>query len=267
MRRLLSWYAQNFNRRHHRCGHLFQNRYRSILCEEDPYLLELVRYIHLNPIRAGILSGVSQLNRYALTGHATIMGESDHDWQDVDDVLGMFSEDRKTAKTAYLRFVTSGISQGRRKDLVGGGLVRSMGGWAALKQSRQDGVQMMSDERILGSGEFVESVLSQADEVFEKRTLARAQGLNLDILVQIVAEHLGADADSIKSPVKARTASRARGIVCFLAGDRLGMKGAEIAMKMHLTPSSVSKLSAKGRKDPLSVQMDRLLLEDSGNRS
>ncbi len=54
MRRLLTGYAQQFNRRHQRHGHLFQNRYKSILCEEDRYLLELVRYIHLNPMRAGI---------------------------------------------------------------------------------------------------------------------------------------------------------------------------------------------------------------------
>ena len=53
MRRLLTGYAQQFNRRHRRYGHLFQNRYKSFLCEEELYLLELVRYIHLNPIRAG----------------------------------------------------------------------------------------------------------------------------------------------------------------------------------------------------------------------
>jgi len=262
MRRLLTWYAQRFNRRYHRCGHLFQNRYHSILCEEEPYLLELVRYIHLNPIRAGILSDINELNSYALTGHATVMGNTHRDWQDVDGVLCMFGEQVETARSAYLRFVTSGISQGRRDDLVGGGLVRSLGGWAALKHSRQDGARMMSDERILGSGEFVDSVLSQADEAYEKRTLARAKGLDLEKLVQIVADHLGTDVDSVKSAVKARRASRARGIVCFLARDRLGMKGTEIARTMHLTPSGVSKLSDKGRKDPLSEQMDRLLYEN-----
>jgi len=55
MRRVLSWYAQYFNHKHKRSGHLFENRYKSILCEEDRYLLALVRYIHLNPVRAGIV--------------------------------------------------------------------------------------------------------------------------------------------------------------------------------------------------------------------
>ena len=53
MRRLMTGYAVTFNKRHKRIGHLFQNRYKSIACEEDPYLLELIRYIHLNPLRAG----------------------------------------------------------------------------------------------------------------------------------------------------------------------------------------------------------------------
>jgi len=74
MRRLLTGYAQQFNRRHRRYGHLFQNRYKSFLCEEERYLLELVRYIHLNPIRAGIIKDLKSLNSYSRSGHAVIMG-------------------------------------------------------------------------------------------------------------------------------------------------------------------------------------------------
>ena len=68
MRRLPTSYAVHFNRRHHRSGHLFRNRYKSILCRQDPYLPELVRYIHLNPLRAGIVSGLSELDRYHTAG-------------------------------------------------------------------------------------------------------------------------------------------------------------------------------------------------------
>jgi len=64
MRRLLTGYALSYNLRHHRCGHLFQNRYKSILCEEDPYLRELIRYIHLNPLRAGLVEDSEELGRY-----------------------------------------------------------------------------------------------------------------------------------------------------------------------------------------------------------
>ena len=60
MRRLLTSYAVTFNRRHKRHGHLFRNRYKSILCQEDPYMLELVRYIHLNPLRAGLVESIEK---------------------------------------------------------------------------------------------------------------------------------------------------------------------------------------------------------------
>lgn len=73
MRRLLTGYAIFYNRRHHRFGHLFQNRYKSIICEEDSYFTELVRYIHLNPLRAGIVECLAQLDSHPWCGHGVIM--------------------------------------------------------------------------------------------------------------------------------------------------------------------------------------------------
>jgi REP element-mobilizing transposase RayT len=86
MRRLLTGYVVSFNRRHKRSGQLFQNRYKSIVCQEDIYLSELVRYIHLNPVRAGIVENVMELNRYLYCGHSALMGKKGHPWQDVDHV-------------------------------------------------------------------------------------------------------------------------------------------------------------------------------------
>ena len=74
MRRLLTGYAQYYNRRHKRHGQLFQNRYKSILCQEEPYLLELVRYIHLNPLRAGKVKTLEELDAYPFSGHSALMG-------------------------------------------------------------------------------------------------------------------------------------------------------------------------------------------------
>lgn len=129
MRRLLTGYAQQFNRRHNRSGHLFQNRYKSFLCEEEPYLLELVRYIHLNPIRAHAVEGMTALAGYPWSGHASLMGRKSHDWQDTGFVLSLFNEKQALAISAYASFVEKGIIKGQRPDLVGGGLVRSSGGW------------------------------------------------------------------------------------------------------------------------------------------
>ena len=87
MRRLLTGYVVSFNRRHNRRGQLFQNRYKPIVCQESAYLKELVRYIHLNPVRAGIVPGIKNLNRYAYSGHSALMGKHERPWQDVSYVL------------------------------------------------------------------------------------------------------------------------------------------------------------------------------------
>ena len=80
MRRLLTGYVINFNLRHKRYGHLFQNRYKSIVCEDDPYLLELTRYIHLNPLRAGIVKDMIALSHYPWTGHSVLIDKIKRDW-------------------------------------------------------------------------------------------------------------------------------------------------------------------------------------------
>ena len=82
MRRLLTGHAIRYNRRHRRSGHLFQNRYKSILCQEDSYLLELVRYIHLNPLRARLVEDLKQLDKYAFCGHGVIMGKHEQSYSD-----------------------------------------------------------------------------------------------------------------------------------------------------------------------------------------
>ena len=82
MTRLLTGYAVFYNRRHGRHGHLFQNRFKSIIVEEDAYFQELVRYIHLNPLRAGIIDSIFKLERYRWCGHSVILGKLKNDWQD-----------------------------------------------------------------------------------------------------------------------------------------------------------------------------------------
>ena len=128
MRKLLTGYAVNYNRRHNRYGHVFQNRYKSLVCEEDPYLLELTRYIHLNPLRAGAVKNLEELGGYPWCGHSGITGRLKRDWQDTGTVLGYFGKRRKKAIERYEKFVGEGIEAGSRPELVGGGLIRSVGG-------------------------------------------------------------------------------------------------------------------------------------------
>ncbi len=153
MRRLLTGYAVEFNLRHKRAGHLFQNRYKSIVCDEDPYLLELVRYIHLNPVRAGLISSLSELEDFAWSGHAEILGKAANPLTSVDQVLAHFSRRRQTAKEKYQTFIADGLTASSLVKLSSGGKRNSLALNPILSEDD------VFDERILGGGGFVENLL------------------------------------------------------------------------------------------------------------
>jgi chromosomal replication initiation ATPase DnaA len=156
--------------------------------------------------------------------------------------------------------MSNGIALGRRPELVGGGLIRSMGGWATVKEYRSANIRVISDERILGSSDFAESVLKRANEKYEKKTHAIAKGMNVDALIGIVADYLKVSAKIIKSNSKQQPSGRARAIICYLASGRLGVSGAQLAHKLQLSPSAVSKLISRGRQDSLSDKIDSQLI-------
>jgi putative transposase len=247
MRRLLTGYAVSFNRRHKRHGQLFQNRYKSIVCQEDAYLKELVRYIHLNPVRAGIVPGLKELNQYPYCGHSTLMGKKEREWQDVAYVLGYFGRTAGQAKKAYLNFMEGGIAQGRREDLTGGGLIRSVGGWAEVKQFKRQGHEhVMSDERILGDSAFVEGLLSQAEEAYERRYELKRLGYDADRIAKRVAEIYDLDPREFLSKGKQELKVRARSLFCFWAVKELGMSLRELAGRLEMSPPAVGYSVERG---------------------
>lgn len=254
MRRLLTGYAVTFNYRHRRSGHLFQNRYKSILCQEDAYLTELVRYIHLNPVRAGIVNDLLRLDSYEFCGHSTLVGNYSRPWQDTDAVLGFFAERYPVATKAYRTFVGKGIHQGKREDLIGGGLIRSAGGWSNLMAMRKEKSFHKSDERILGDSDFVENVLREAREQKERKTMLNTRGVNLDRLASIVAELMNIEAPVVFAPGKERTRVAARSLLCFWAVRELGLPLTELSRKLGISPSAIS----------LSVQRGERLAEQNG---
>jgi hypothetical protein len=178
-----------------------------------------------------------------------------HKWQDTEYILKLFGETLFSARKAYSQFVAEGIALGRMPNLVGGGLLRSIGGWSALRDARSAGQRVASDERILGSSDFVDFVLKQAQEVYETRTMTKLAGIDLDMLLQTITDHLGLEPKVVKSSVKQRTASRARAILCCLAIDRCSFTGASVARKLNLSPSAVSKLADRGRHDALTQEI------------
>jgi REP element-mobilizing transposase RayT len=248
MRKLLTGYAVTFNRRHRRHGHLFQNRYKSVLCEEEAYLQELVRYIHLNPFRAGLVKGLRELGSYPYSGHSVLMGKKKRAWQDRDYVLRYFGQTEREAKKRYVSFVSKGIEEGSRPDLVGGGLLRTVGGWKGLKDLRDSGERVRGDERILGGSEFVERVLRESDEEWEKKSLLRQRGVNLERLLEKFAGRFGVDSEDLKSGSKVSTVAKARAVLCYLGVRKLGLTSVTMSKELGISPSAVSKAIVRAQK-------------------
>ena len=248
MRRLLTGHGATYNRRHRRSGHLFQNRYKSILCQEETYLLELVRYIHLNPLRAKLVKDLSDLDTYPYTGHRILMGKGGHQWQDAEYVLKRFGRTVTVARRKYREFMTKGVSAGRRPDLVGGGLVRSMGGWAAVKALRKAKVYMKGDERILGDSDFAEQVLGQNRETYERKQALKAKGVDENAVARRVAELLDVDVQLVWSPGKNRLIVKARSLLCYWLVSELGMSMSQLARQLDLSVTAISQSVERGKR-------------------
>jgi REP element-mobilizing transposase RayT len=246
MRRLLTGHAVYFNRRHRRWGHLFQNRYKSILCQEDNYLLELVRYIHLNPLRAKQVSDLNKLERYPYCGHSVLLGHNVNNWQSVDETLMLFGEKMSAARRRYREFVKKGLNQGRRPELVGGGLIRSIGGWQAFKALNRTDTHLKSDERILGDSDFVEKVLKKAQEKRERQYQLEADGFNIDQVAQRVAAILGVKCEQVWEKGKHPQTVKARSLLCYWVVRELGISATELARRIGITQPAISQSVKRG---------------------
>ena len=278
MRRLMTGYAVTFNKRHKRSGHLFQNRYKSIVCEEDPYLLELIRYIHLNPLRARLVPDLKELDKYPWTGHSAILGrrknpllpppsaegglffqfrpETEKDnkkprhpcnpcqkrplaEKTIEDVLLNFGNAKKVSQRRYREFVKNGIEQGKCPEFQGGGLVRSAGGNKAGLIGRKKEDREKGDARVLGSGDFVNDALSKAGEEWEAKAGSRPP---LDAPLHTVSEAFDLSSRQLKSRSRRKPILDARSVLARVAVRDHGYQGIGVAEALSLSPSTVSRI-------------------------
>lgn len=246
MRKLLTGYVVNFNRRHRRHGHLFQNRYKSIVCQEDLYLKELVRYIHLNLLRGGWVKNLNALSQCPWSGHSALMGHVKREWQDTEYVLSFFGEDRGRRKQ-YLSYLEKGIALGRRPELVGGGLIRSLGGWSEVLALRNRGEKQVSDQRILGDSEFVQEVISGLDKLVKENLRLSGQRINIDALAAKVCEKYDISQGELRSGSRRRDIVMARGAMSWIAVRELGYSGADVARYLGVTTSCVTRIVSAAR--------------------
>ncbi len=231
MRRLLTGYAIYFNRKHRRAGHLFQNRYKSFAVEEDTYFLELIRYIHLNPVRAGIISDLDRLVLYPYTGYSALMGRTKYSFMEVDEVLLNFGGNLKRARQSLKEFMEGGIALGRQAHLLGGGLKRSL---AKLDPESKRDLQAY-DERILGSGLFVEAILKDID----KGDKGAQEDSLLKELLDRVATHYNLSLPELCSGSRRKVVSKARAAAVFNATKRLGTSPRVLSQVLGVAPSTI----------------------------
>jgi REP element-mobilizing transposase RayT len=247
MRQLLTGYAVNFNIRHRRHGHLFQNRYKSIVCQEETYLMELVRYIHLNLLRAGIVKDIEELNRSPWSGHSALAGKVKRPWQDTGYVLSHFGHGAK-ARRNYIGFVEEGIPLGRRPERVGGGLVRSLGGWSGVLARRMRSDRQASDQRILGDGDFVQAIWKEMDERGKDNFRVSREKMGLGELAEKVCGVHGLQPNELRAGSRRHTVIRARGEFSEVAVKLLGYAGAEVARFLGVTSSCVTRIASQEKR-------------------
>lgn len=162
-----------------RTGHVFQGRYKALLIDADRYLLELIRYVHLNPVRAGTATTAES---WPWSGHRAYAGTEIVPWLTTDWVLGMLTSEVTTARKAYVSFVNGGLSEGRRDEFHSG----------------------TCEGRLLGDDDFIDATLGKAREERSRATVA-------DVL-NAVCQVYGCSADELRSPGKARPFTEARAV-------------------------------------------------------
>jgi putative transposase len=249
MRRLLTGYAVYYNRRHERHGPLFQNRYKSIICQEDSYLIELVRYIHLNPLRAKSVIDLENLDSYLYCGHSALMGEVKRDWQDVEYVLGFYGKGAGIAQEKYRSYMEEGIKLGKRPELVGGGLIRSLGGWDEVKRIRVNGKdRIKSDQRILGESEFVADILLESENQFNRKYRLKNRGYDFEKVLNRVSAIFQKKEEYITGKGRQRDRVKAKDLLCFWSVTELGISMVDLARRFDVTPAAVSCAVQRGEK-------------------
>lgn len=201
-------YTRWINSRQRRRGHLFQGRYQAILVDADHYLLELLRYIHLNPVRAGL---VATPREYPHSSHRAYLGHGAIPWLHTDWVLGQIAATRSEARRRYRRFIAAGLAGGRRPELYRG----------------------TEDPRILGEDHFLESVERQARKEVGRR-------IPIEQVVTSLCAVLRLDLDALRSPSRDRKLSRARALLAYLVVEHGAGTLTALAAWLHRDVSTLS---------------------------
>jgi len=216
MQHLAFRYTQRINKRENRIGHLFQGRFKAVLVDADAYLLELVRYIHLNPVRAQLVHNPAD---YRWSGHRTYLGMDRVDWLTTSWVYSQFCRDLATARECYARFVADGSQESHRKDFHHGAAERG----------------------ILGNDDFVEKALKHANPVSGAR-------IDLESIVSLVCAARKMDLDQVRATDRGRAGAQARALIAYLALEARAATLTQVGTVFNRDISTLSTAVARLRE-------------------
>lgn len=228
MSKVQTSYAKYFNRSRKTVGHVFQGRYKAILCDSDIYLLELIRYIHLNPVRAGL---AAMPQDYLWSSHKEYLSNSKA-VVDKELILPMFGKNSLEAKRQLNQFVIEKLTEGRQEDLY-----------------------RVADQRFLGDEEFVLDISLKFDGLKRKRLKLENKKVGLKSILGLVAKKYNVDERDILSQNQSRWISLARHLFIYIAKEEYNFSGKEIADLLGKDNSSISHAARKIRAS-LIVDMD-----------
>ncbi len=200
----------------------------------------------MNPLRAKLVKSYDELGNYPFCGHAVIKGKIDHQWQDSEYVLSLFADTQSLARRRYGYYVKEGISEEKRSDLTGGGLIRSCGGWNEVKRMRKNQEFQKSDERILGDGDFVEEVLAHVGEQIGQKNKYNKKSITYKKIAKAVAKEFDLKPNQLFTKSKKRCIVKARNVFIYLSVSELGVSMTELSTLLDVTVSAVSQANNKG---------------------
>ena len=235
MKPLNSDYARYYNKKYHRRGPLYCDRFKSIATQDQYYLERLIRYIHLNPIRAGICKTISQLDKYPWSGHQMIMNNENGGFQEIGQVLRRFGQRNEEAKRKYREFIEAGLDTNLEEDFLSH--------LRASNRGKQD--KDASGCWIIGDAAFQKSVLEK--DAQNRLTLApyKKRGISLNDVLKATAEKTAIDENLILLQSKRTPSANARKIFCFFA-RALGFPTLETGNFLGIQQAAVSNAAREG---------------------
>ena len=235
MRVLNSLYAKYFNAKYSRRGYLFQDRFKSILTQDQKYLEELIRYVHLNPLRAGVCTSTRELDTYPWSGHAVLMGKAKNSFQTTDAVLRRFGKDKETARKNYREFIKQGLNTIKEEWIV-----------KAVRESNR-GVEKKDIPGcwVIGEQEFVSSVIQRNKEKVYAGLILR-QHWSLDTVAEKICATYGIRREALMNRNSQAVVSVCRKKFAHICFRILGYSVAEIARYLNLSGPAVSWAAKHG---------------------